>query len=228
MKRLLLIAVLLFGAHAEAQFLSPFPAVRSTYRLLAHGDSITNDLADLAQNYSQVVQLAEQAHATDLVERGIGGQSWNYIWPSSTVPATLIDDAVTQIDAKRKAGVRNKLVVFAGTNGITLGGHTATAEAADFDTYINARISAGWDMADVTVVTMLARSGVNESDRAAYNAALVSKAVTYGYKLARVDLDPNIGGSGYPSNPTYCYDGIHPTAAGQAIIASIVDAVSFP
>jgi lysophospholipase L1-like esterase len=139
-------------------------------------------------------------------------------------------DAISFVDPAQRGGIPNYLVVFAGTNGIhpSLGNHSAATEYADFQSYIAARTAAGWAATRIAVCTMLPRTGVDETVRTTFNALLVSGASTYGYKVARFDLNASIGAAGQNLDTTYFYDGTHMTDAGHAIAASIISAVLIP
>lgn len=199
--------------------------------LVAHGDSITYDKG--ASNYIQVVWgliNSGQGLYPSVLQRGISGASYNYSWNGQSDPDTLTQDAILLVDTYRQGGKTNWLVVFAGTNGMTpaLGNHSAATEYANFKTYISARIAAGWLSKNIVVCTMLPRSGFTDATRQAFNMSLVGDDGGYGYKLARLDLNANIGAAGADTNTTYFQDGIHPTTVGQSIIAGIVYAAMYP
>ena len=197
-------------------------------RIAAHGDSITvgadtpnhpylEDLAALITSSSVTVST---------LNGGTSGISWKYAWPSSPNPNTMIQEAPTVIDPDLAlSGYKEKwLILFAGTNGmnLALGNHSAQTEYANFEEYIAARRTAGWPMNRVIVCTMLPRGAGEEAARAAYNPMLVAGATQYKYRLARFDLDANMGQAGQNSNTTYYLDGTHPTNAGQTILAGII------
>lgn len=197
----------------------------ATYNVVGHGDSMSLTSACQRTYLPRVVALMAAAGKIASWRRcGINGASWAYAWPSAGYPLTLAQDALVRADPAKGRGV-NWLLVMAGTNGIILGGHSAATEYADFQIYIAARIAAGWPVANIVVCTMLPRTGDVDATRLAYNTSLIGGAATYGYKLARLDLDPNIGPDGADTNLTYFSDGTHPTDAGHAIIASIIYAL---
>lgn len=198
--------------------------------IATHGDSLTSDLG--VSNYSVVLKalvLSGQSLNAKLTQRGINGISYNYRWPSEPYTATLTEDAVSVIDAtKVGAGVANWLVVFAGTNGMALNSNTAATEYANFKTYIAARIAAGWVGNKIVVCTMLPRTGFTDATRQTFNTSLVGDDGAYGYRLARLDQNANIGDAGDDTNTTYFYDGTHLTAAGHSIVAGIIYGAMFP
>jgi lysophospholipase L1-like esterase len=154
---------------------------------------------------------------TQVFNQGVSGAGWNI----------LAGHAATEIDQKlsrtnRVFCTEPFLILFAGTNDIFNEGKTGIETYELFQNYLTARISAGWKPDKIVVVTMLPRLQAGESERNAYNNRLISGAMTYGYKLARVDLDPNIGKPGSEANHKYYVDGVHPNEAGQRVLANII------
>jgi lysophospholipase L1-like esterase len=210
------------------QVISPLNA---GFHITTNGDSITIDRAYL--NYSFVLHglmTAALGQSASLTQRGTNGISYNYDWSGDPAIGTMTVDAISFVDPAQRGGIPNYLVVFAGTNGIhpSLGNHSAATEYADFQSYIAARTAAGWAATRIAVCTMLPRTGVDETVRTTFNALLVSGASTYGYKVARFDLNASIGAAGQNLDTTYFYDGTHMTDAGHAIAASIISAVLIP
>lgn len=195
----------------------------ATVNIVAHGDSMSLTGA-VQQIYLPRIAALITSNAVGVAQWtrcGINGASWNFAWVSAGYPYTLTQDAPLRVDPKR-SGLPNWLIVFAGTNGITLNANSAATEYAAFQTYIAARVAAGWPAAKIIVCTMLPRTGVSETTRTNYNASLVGDSGGVGYKLARLDLDASIGAAGQDTNLTWFLDGTHPTDAGQAIIASLI------
>lgn len=235
------LACALLIACALAQSTIPL-AVRTapTHWLVCHGDSITQGYgtttylgADTAVWSNQVVIQAVAAHPSYVfggVNRGINGQGLNYVYsqyPSNTF-GTLTADAVTRVDPILAQSGTKYLVIFAGTNDIFLNGTSGAATWTLLETYINARLTAGWTAANICVVTMLPRQGGHESDRTTYNSSIRSNAAGMGYKVADAGADSTIGDAGDENNGTYYLDTIHPIDAGHVIIANLVKAQLFP
>jgi hypothetical protein len=189
--------------------------------LASHGDSISRD-----QGYSNYLYQLHPltGKRADIRPRGTNGISWNYDWPDDPGTDTMITEAPASVDTLITAGITNWLIAFGGTNGIVLGGHDAATEYADFEDYLADRLAAGWVADNIVVCTMLPRTGLDEGVRSDYNTALVSGATTHGYRLARLDLDPDIGAAGHDLNTDWFYDGTHPTVAGHTRIAQIIRA----
>ncbi len=201
--------------------------------IVFHGDSITDTPppgVTLAQSYPQRFAVATAARQTGrytVRQRGCSGSSWNFAgstFSPGLSPNKLIDDALVYVDPY--AGPNSQLVLFAGTNGIALAAHSAATEFADFETYLAARLAAGYVAGNISVVTMLPRDAITTA-RTDYNALLVAGAVTYGYKLVRLDLNTDIDGrAGFSDLNYYNADKVHPLASGHDQIAETVyDAV---
>lgn len=199
------------------------PHPTPTLNLVVHGDSmsLTGGVLQIHTPRVAALILAGGVDAAQWTRCGINGASYNYAWPDAGYPYTLIQDAPLRVDPMLSLTLPNWLIVLAGTNGIVLGGHSAATEYADFQAYIAARILAGWPAGQIVVSTMMPRTGLSEVTRGAYNTSVVNGAVTYGYQLARLDLNPNIGAAGQNLDTTYFLDGTHPTDLGQSIVASI-------
>lgn len=135
---------------------------------------------------------------------------------------------MARVDAARVNAPNNYLVIFAGTNDIFLNSTSGAAAWTLLEAYINARIAAGWPADHICVGTMLPRQNQHEADRTALNTAIRSNAAGMGYVVADFAANTTIGDAGDENNATYYADTIHPTAAGHAIMASIIIAALFP
>lgn len=191
------------------------------------GDSITlNGATQETYVYRIRDDLLAQRKAWARVQRfAMNGASWDYAWPPSGYPYTLTQDRPLRVDVARSSTLPNKLVTFAGTNGLVIANHSAAYECARAQDYWSGAITAGWLATEMAVVTTLPRSGLSETVRTAYNSCLVTAATTYGLAIVRLDLNPVIG---CPTCHTTFPDGIHPPDSGQQIIANEVEAVLFP
>ena len=198
-----------------------FTSPGASITIVAHGDSITQGVGVLEP---YLPKLAKQLKRLGLVvnyrNRGINGQGFEYIYPTSR-ERNLIDDAPAFVDGARVQGTKNFLVVFAGTNDIWLGKKSGRETFFLFVHYLESRIDAGSDAKHVIVCTMLPREGnLKAVDAAAYNSLLVSSAKDYGYQVARLDLDERLSAPSAPkSGLTFLPDQIHPNDQGHEIIA---------
>lgn len=199
----------------------------ATINVIGHGDSISLTGAVQRTYLPRLVSLMTAAGEVPRWTRaGINGASWTYAWPTAGYPSTLTEDIALRTTSARVSSPPNRLIAFAGTNGITLAAHSAATEYANFQTYLAAQLAAGFAVSEIYVLTMLPRTGVSEVTRSAYNALLIAGAITSGYNIVRLDLEPNIGAAGQNLNTTWFLDGTHPTDAGHAVIAQkIYDAM---
>jgi lysophospholipase L1-like esterase len=194
--------------------------------LVADGDSITAGL--VANTLPWPTQVGT-----------IIGGTWtisNRAVPSQTL-ADMESDASIEIDGLfGHEYTRAILVCFAGTNDIygnVDADDTAATTLSRLSTYCTARNAVGWDL---VVVTMLPRTVTTgslpavqqthfNSRRAAFNTSVRANYLTYADRLADVALNTTIGEDGDQSDTTYYQDGVHPTNAGAAILASEILAV---
>lgn len=218
--------VLINGSASQLQPTSP-PTAASVL-IATHGDSITRDFVeDTSSNY--IFTVATGAVSPRVRPRGINGVSWNFRWTGEPYLNDMIVDAPIAIDPLQDGSIPNWLILFAGTNGIALNSNSASQELDDFETYIQARNTAGWAYADMVICTMLPRDpSITEATRTSYNDGLISRAVTFGYNLARFDLDPDIGQASDNLDITYYYDGVHLNETGHAVAGGIIKDVIFP
>ena len=198
----------------------PLPPVN----VVTHGDSISLTGNVLSGYLPRLITLlrAGSVPVGGFTRCGVNGASWDYAWPSAGYEHDLIADAPLRVDTALVSGLTNWLIVFAGTNGIALGGNSAATEYTNFKTYIAARVLAGWSASRIIVCTMLPRTGMSEATRTTYNNSLVGDDAGTGYKIAALHSNSSIGAAGQNLNTTYFLDGTHPTDAGHQIIAQTI------
>lgn len=189
-----------------------------TGAIVAVGDSITLGTgASFAWPSAVATALSLTAHNV-----AHGGAGWGAGSNLTTAAASEVDTAYVA------ASPQPFLLLFAGRNDIS-SIHTSKTGAqtyALFETYIAARLTAGWSRHRIVVCTALAGTDCAPAETAAYNALLVTGVATYGYQIVRLDLDPDIGGSSAYLNTTYFnVDQIHLADAGQQRVADLVAAV---
>jgi lysophospholipase L1-like esterase len=147
-------------------------------------------------------------------------QGRNYAIVNSRV-ANLTSRAAT-VDANYNSSrSKNILFVFVGSNDQTEAGATANSVYTNLKTYCLARRAVGWT---VVVATILPRTDVSNVTRNALNT-LIRNDTSFYSALADFGADATMGCDNCYSNLTYFNaDGIHPIAAGHAIIAPIASA----
>jgi lysophospholipase L1-like esterase len=201
-----------------------------TLNIIAAGDSISLTSGALRTYLPRLADLFEGNRTgwARTQHLAMNGASWDYAWPPSGYPYTLTQDMPRRVAPALSFTLPNWVIAFAGTNGIAIASHPASYEYAKLQAYVSALIASGVPADHIIVPTMLPRGAAIEAARVAYNAAIVSDAGRLGYRVARLDLDPNIGIAGANTNLAWFSDGTHPTDAGHDIIARIIYAVMFP
>jgi lysophospholipase L1-like esterase len=191
--------------------------------LVAHGDSITYGyglVPSSALAYPNVLSVDLTNNFMPSTAYNFGDISAGFTYAGSS-GYSLDQSAPIWVDPYA-SNPTARLIIFAGTNGLNVMGATGASVFSDFLTYFNARLAAGWTAKDIIVVEALPRNAASpdETNREAYNALLSSNAPTYGYQEVPLGTDTVMGQAGQWSNTTYYQDGIHPTAVGQALLAS--------
>lgn len=213
----------LVGLHVVSDDWNDF--AEPTLNIIAAGDSISLTSGALRTYLPRLADLFE-ANRTGWARTqhfAMNGASWDYVWPPSGYPYTLTQDLPLRVTPAFST-LPNWVIAFAGTNGITIANHPASYEYGKLQSYVSALIASGVPADHIIVPTMLPRGSAVEAARVAYNALIVSGA-SMGYRVARLDLDPNIGGAGANTNTAWFSDGTHPTDAGHDIIARIIYAL---
>jgi lysophospholipase L1-like esterase len=189
--------------------------------LVVHGDSITYgyNLNPQALAYPNLLAADETAALIPTSSQNYGDILAGFTAVGNS-GYTLDQSALIWVDPYA-SNPTSRLIIFAGTNDETSLAPESTIFSY-FLTYFNARLAAGWLAKNIIVVEMLPRNFADpfEANREAYNALLSSNASTYGYQEVPLGTDTLMGQTGQWSNTTYYQDGVHPTAVGQALLAS--------
>jgi lysophospholipase L1-like esterase len=175
--------------------------------LACDGDSITAGVgAALNRGWPQYLNLPFGVRRRVTAQSGIG-------------IATASSNAATSLDPLLVSGQRNVLAIWIGTNDISIG-TSGSSIYSSLTSYITARRSAGWDkIAVFTTIKRSSFSGSTETQRQAYNSAIVGNAAGAD---AVIDV-ASLAEFGDPANTTYVFDGIHPTAAGYRATAALAN-----
>jgi lysophospholipase L1-like esterase len=161
------------------------------------GDSITS-----SYGYPQLETAALARQGRVVATVGATTTAWNA--------------RATQVDALFNPARRRNVLSLLGANDIANGSDAPTYVAA-LKSYCLARKAAGWT---IVLKTVLPRTtGGFNAVRNAANALIIADPSFYDF-LVRLDLDTTIGQDSDAANLTYYVDGVHPTAAGAAIIAA--------
>jgi hypothetical protein len=152
------------------------------------------------------------------------GSAWgflNYGVNGQTV-TQMAADAATQIDAQRYSRPANILGAWGGVNDI-IAGKSAAALYAEYAAYCEARQAAGWEVLAFTQHSWRYLGVDRDAVIAAFNALVIANWTTFADGLVDLSAEPNIGPPGSYSNLTYYNaDGVHLTAAGDALVAALV------
>lgn len=145
---------------------------------------------------------------------------------SSVVPRSASLDTMLSEDFPN---TENMLVIELGANDLNVAVPDPTAFTTALAAYIDARRAAGW--AKIVATTVLPRTEVGNASDAAFNSARAAVNATIrswvGGRIQAVAdwaADQTMGADGASDNLTYYGDKVHPTAAGNAILASITAA----
>jgi lysophospholipase L1-like esterase len=206
---------------------TPDPArpTGATLQLIVHGDSMALG-GGARKNFgiqAQALIAAETSDKANLDIKGIAGASFAYSSAGTGYyPYTITEDLPLRVQGALATALPKWVFVQSGTNGIVIQNHTGAQEYSDFQTYFSALTGLGVTAGHIIVGTMLPRGAGFETERGNFNSAIVSGAAGSGYKLARLDLNANIGAAGANTNTTYFNaDAVHPNDTGAGIMARI-------
>ena len=183
---------------------------------VAEGDSITGGFS-YAYPYLMGPNLAPYTIGANY---GTSGAS---LATMSARAATI--DAILPADHATN-GKKYILSVLIGANdaGSYAGG--PTQYIADLKTYLSARKAAGWKIALATITPRNTDGGLTNTARATINPWITTTSVAGGWAHAVADFAGNatMGPDAAAANLTLYADGLHPTAAGFALLEPIVRA----
>lgn len=192
----------------------PTVVIPPAFNYVAEGDSITaqpgiNGVTGYAQQYKNNNTF------TTFYDFAVAGN----------VVADVISRAAI-IDAKFLPGKNNALSVFVGTNDIVAGYATYGSQAATLlalSGYLDARRAVGWKVAIVTTLPRnVTLTPTFETQRGTWNSTLASWIGVHADALMDFGADAIMGNAANVTNLTYYQSGgIHPTQAGQDILAKI-------
>ena len=128
---------------------------------------------------------------------------------------TDLNSRAASVDALYSVSyAHNTLSVLIGQN--DLNSESAATFVPLLKTYCLARKTTGWR---ILLWTLVQEGGGGAAIRTAANALMRADPSFYD-ALVPIDTDPNMGCYNCNTNPTYFYDGIHPSAAGQVIYSN--------
>lgn len=181
------------------------------------GDSLTDvHTAPTAPSNGYVYIVSHSLSGAAYTQPGAFARSGSFL-SSITSRASAVDAAISA------SGVtRNLLMILIGTNDITTGGaFNAATFVAGLKAYALARKAANPGLK--IVASTLPSNTSYQSNADAANTLIRADSSWYD-ALADFAANASIGCTGCAANATYFSDGVHPTAAGQAIMATIAQA----
>lgn len=188
--------------------LSPLLNVSAKY-LVGIGDSIT--FGQAASSWTSLMTALTNPAEFTILRFGFGGIG---AAQAAFNMRQLLSHGNTPASPKRIA------VVYLGTNDITSGG----SAAATLDRIAACCQSARREGFKVVVANMISRTG-QETGKNALNALINANYAKWADALADLGANANIGADGACNNTTYFQtDKVHPTTAGQQIVADIISA----
>lgn len=190
-----------------------YPLTSDTHpQVVCDGDSIARGYGITTIAGSMPAQLEALSTSYHVVNIGTDGKRI----------ADMVSDGATRVDVIKDTTLfaENVVICQAGTNDL----YTAITDVYNnIVSYCQARQAAGWK---VVVATILPRTEAGlragfETDRQTVNASIVSNWATFADALSDIGNDATIGQAASPNDTTYYSDKVHPTAAGNAIIAAL-------
>jgi lysophospholipase L1-like esterase len=134
---------------------------------------------------------------------------------------TMIDNAGTVDSQYNAANPENWVVILGGTNDIATGSSSATL-MGKLQTYWSGRRAAGFLVAICTIPPCGQYDGTQESIRVATNTSIRNSLATYGDALVDFAADSRLDDA-FDATYFMAGDRTHPTAAGAAVMAELVE-----
>lgn len=193
-----------------------------TTLIVCDGNSITLGFGVGASDAYPAKLGTSLGNAYAVVNYGVTGQT----------TTNMSSDAATQIDSTLPAySTSAVLIAWEATNDIFLGADLATCQSR-WNTYFSARVTAGWASNGSKLVAMTCIARGNFSDQPGMSAILDSwntwlraNYSTYATHLVDVAADARL--SNFNDTTYYQADKCHLTAAGNAVLAELVEAALF-
>ncbi len=186
------------------------------YNFVMAGNSLTDSRGIAEDVWPVKLPKLMNIGQNNFIQAGIGGQSFTDMLTRDVANVDAYYDPVNYL-AKH-----NVVLVWEITNALVLAGATPASVQNLISTYCLARKAVGWK---VIVGTCLPRDTAKanfEADRQTINQWVRDNYLTFADKIADFGADATIGQAGQQASATYYIgDGVHLSAAGHAIIASI-------
>ncbi len=189
--------------------------------LVCDGDSITYGGTAGLQYYRYPDQLGRMLDITPaywkILNFGVSGQTL----------AQMQSDASTQIDpylSDGATGCKRILLAWGGINDLAYS-NVATAKS-NWDTYMSARLSAGWTILPFTTSYVSpSHATITESMVTEFNAYVRDNYEQYSPYLADIASLPEFGSASVVDGSAYYADIVHPNALGYGVIATYLSGI---
>jgi len=193
-----------------------------TTLIVCDGNSITLGFGVGASDAYPAKLGTSLGNAYAVVNYGVTGQT----------TTNMSSDAATQIDSTLPAySTSAVLIAWEAANDIFFGADLATCQSR-WNTYFSARVTAGWASNGSKLVAMTCIARGNFSDQPGMSAILDSwntwlraNYSTYATHLVDVAADARL--SNFNDTTYYQADKCHLTAAGNAVVAGLIEAALF-
>jgi lysophospholipase L1-like esterase len=174
---------------------------------------VANSLAAPTSNPSEGDAIPYRvAAASSKVARWVAGARGANTTPDLTSRVALDYAKLVASPAPKVA------VVWEGTNDIVVNGASAATAYANLVTLAQALRAAGYTK--IVMGTVLPRTGLSNTTRGTLNTSIRGNTADWD-AVADVGGNATIGADGADTNTTYYHDGVHLTAAGNAIAAPV-------
>ncbi len=181
--------------------------------LTFEGDSLTDvQTAPTSPNDGYVYIASHALSGAAYLQPGAFATSGSFI-ATVVARAAIVDSALSSSPSMKKLEM-----VLIGTNDIADSGFSASSFVASLKAYCLARKAANPGLK--IVASTLPSNTANQTHADSANT-LIRADSSYYDALADFAANGTIGCTGCAANATYFSDGVHPTAAGQAIMATI-------
>ena len=146
-------------------------------------------------------------------------KAWSRVALAGTTYASRATSATSRVDQYVRLSTRSVWIDQGGQSDL-LADMTAAAILVDMESYANNRRSAGYDVVVGTTIPHSTSYSLGQNNtRLALNSLILASA-SYD-AVADLAADSRLADG---SNTTYFSDGLHPTTAGAAAIADVVEA----
>jgi hypothetical protein len=180
---------------------------------LTSGTQSTGGEGSVNSYPGRLANARQQTYGTTVMNLGIGG---------------IGIDSLCEPECWLVANRPNVLVVMEGINDFFNAGSSAASIFTKLQTYINARVAAGWRVVVCTLTKVGLSNPSAQTQRTSYNSSIRSTytgGAVAGVTLCDVANNANIGDAGNTGGAYFSVDGYHLSDTGYLELANVVNAV---